>query len=152
VQFTNGGVPSIVSSLDLNNPSTYVWAGGRVNIQNELRETRTKGAHADLTWGDKSFNIKGGLAYDDINRRIRGQDNSAAWQAAVCGNNPSVFLMGPNGAPNCDGASTPGASAAGLRHGRHGWPHGHADVRRFADPGRRAGQLHRARPVRQAGD
>jgi TonB-dependent receptor len=117
VQFTNGGVPSIVSSLDLNNPATYVWAGGRVNIQNELRETRTKGAHTDLTWGDKSFNIKGGLAYDDINRRIRGQDNSAAWQAAVCGNNPSVFLLGPNGAPPCDGANTPGASAAALYPG-----------------------------------
>ncbi|UGQ47592.1 TonB-dependent receptor [Massilia endophytica] len=112
-----GGIPSIVSNLDLNNPSTYVWGGGRVNIQNELRETRTKGLHTDLTWGDKSFNIRTGVAYDDINRRIRAQENSAAWQAAVCGNNPSVFLQGPNGAPPCDGASTPGASAAALYPG-----------------------------------
>lgn len=113
----NGGIPSIVSSVDLNNPNNYVWAGGRVNIQNELRETKTKGFHSDLTWGDKDFNVKGGIAYDDINRRIRGQDNSGAWQAAICGNNPSVFLQGPNGGPACDGASTPGASAAGLYPG-----------------------------------
>jgi TonB-dependent receptor len=113
----NGGEPSIQSSLDLNNPASYQWAGGRVNIQNELRETTNKGFHTDLTWGDRKFNVKGGLAYDEIDRRIRAQDNSAAWQAAVCGNNPSVFLQGPNGAPNCDGASTPGASAAALYPG-----------------------------------
>jgi len=113
----NGGVPSITYNKDLNDPANFVWAGGRVNIQNELRETSTKGFHTDLTWGDAKLNLKAGIAYDDIDRRIRGQDNSAAWQAAVCGNNPNVFLQGPNGAPNCDGASTPGASAAGLYPG-----------------------------------
>ncbi|GGY60593.1 TonB-dependent receptor [Pseudoduganella albidiflava] len=113
----NGGVPSIVSNLDLNNPASYQWVGGRVNIQNELRETKTKGFHTNLAWGDKKLTIRGGFAWDDINRRIRAQDNSAAWQAAVCGNNPSVFLQGPNGAPPCDGASTPGASAAALYPG-----------------------------------
>lgn len=118
VQYTNdGGVPTMVSNTDLNNPASYVWSGGRVNIQNELRETDTRGFHSNLTWGDKAFNVKLGVAYDDIDRRIRGQDNSAAWQAAVCGNNPSIFLQGPNGAPACDGASTPGASAAALYPG-----------------------------------
>ena len=114
---TSGGVPSITFNKDLNDPSQYVWAGGRVNIQNELRETSTKGFHTDLTWGDNKLNLKLGYAYDDIDRRIRGQDNSAAWQAAVCGNNPSVFIQGPNGAPPCDGANTPGASAAALYPG-----------------------------------
>jgi TonB-dependent receptor len=113
----SGGVPSITFNKDVNDPANFVWAGGRVNIQNELRETSTKGFHTDLTWGDARLNLKAGVAYDDIDRRIRGQDNSAAWQAAVCGNNPNVFLQGPNGAPNCDGASTPGASAAGLYPG-----------------------------------
>jgi TonB-dependent receptor len=112
-----GGVPSISFNQDVNNPANFVWAGGRVNIQNELRETATKGLHTDLTWGDARLFLKAGIAYDDIDRRIRGQDNSAAWQAAVCGNNPSVFLQGPNGAPSCDGASTPGASAASLYPG-----------------------------------
>jgi TonB-dependent receptor len=95
----NGGVPSITFNQDVNNPANFVWAGGRVNIQNEVRETSTKGFHTDLTWGDAKLSLKAGLAYDDIDRRIRGQDNSAAWQAAVCGNNPSVFIQGPNGAP-----------------------------------------------------
>ena len=114
---SGGGAPRITNSLDVNNPANLVWAGGRVNIQNELRETSTKGFHSDLTWGDSKLMVKVGIAYDDIDRRIRGQDNSAAWQAAVCGNNPSVFLQGPNGAPPCDGASTPGASAAALYPG-----------------------------------
>jgi TonB-dependent receptor len=113
----NGGVPSIVSNMDLNNPANYQWVGGRVNVQNELRETETKGFHTNLAWGDKKLTVKGGFAWDDIDRTIRGQDNSAAWQAAVCGNNPTVFLQGPNGAPPCNGASTPGASAAGLYPG-----------------------------------
>jgi TonB-dependent receptor len=113
----NGGVPSIVSNMDLNNPANYQWIGGRVNVQNELRETETKGFHTNLAWGDKKLTVKGGFAWDDIDRTIRGQDNSAAWQAAVCGNNPSVFLQGPNGAPPCNGASTPGASAAALYPG-----------------------------------
>jgi len=107
----NGGIPSIVSNIDLNNPANYVWSGGRVNIQNEFRKTETKGFHGDLTWGDDKFNIKGGVAYDDINRRINATDNSAAWQAAVCGNNPNVFLLGPNGAPTCNGAVAPGSAA-----------------------------------------
>jgi TonB-dependent receptor len=114
----NGGaMPSITFNQDVNNPANFVWAGGRVNIQNELRETSTKGFHSDLTWGDAKLNVRAGIAYDDIDRRIRGQDNSAAWQAAVCGNNPNVFLQGPNGAPPCDGASTPGASASALYPG-----------------------------------
>ncbi|USX17878.1 TonB-dependent receptor [Oxalobacteraceae bacterium OTU3REALA1] len=113
----NGGVPSIVSNMDLNNPANYQWVGGRVNVQNELRETETKGFHTNLAWGDKKLTVKGGFAWDDIDRTIRGQDNSAAWQAAVCGNNPTVFLQGPNGAPPCNGASTPGASAAALYPG-----------------------------------
>ena len=118
VTYANGGgVPSIASSVDLNNPASYVWTGGRVNIQNELRETETKGFHTNLAWGDRKLTIKGGFAWDDIDRTIRAQDNSAAWQAAVCGNNPTVFLQGPNGAPPCDGANTPGASAAALYPG-----------------------------------
>ncbi|MHA4868051.1 TonB-dependent receptor [Duganella sp. PWIR1] len=113
----NGGIPSVVASTNLNDPNSYVWNTGRVNVQNEFRKTETKGFHSDLAWGDEKFNLKGGVAYDDITRRINATDNSAAWQAAVCGNNPSVFLLGPNGAPPCNGASTPGASAAALYPG-----------------------------------
>src|SRR5262249_19359775 len=37
--------------------------------------------------------------------------NSGAWQAAVCGNNPTVWLPSPNGAPGCTGNSTPGTNS-----------------------------------------
>ena len=33
----------IDSNVDLNNPANFGWAGGRVNIQDEKRETETKG-------------------------------------------------------------------------------------------------------------
>ncbi len=117
VNYVNGEVPSIGTNVDLNNPANFQWNGGRVNLQKEIRDTETKGGRINFTWGDKIFNVSSGLAYDDISRRIRAFDNSGAWQAATCGNNPSVFLLGPNGAPPCDGASTPGASAAALYPG-----------------------------------
>ena len=118
VDYTNGGgTPTIATNIDLNNPANFVWSGGRVNLQEEFRNTETKGGRFNFTWGDNPFNVKAGAAYDDISRRIRAKDNSGAWQAATCGNNPNVFLLGPNGAPACDGANTPGASAAGLYPG-----------------------------------
>ncbi len=107
-----GGIPTIATNVDLNNPANFGWAGGRVNQQEEFRNTETKGFRTNLTWGDKAFNVKGGVAFDDISRRIRARDNSGAWQAAVCGNNPSVFLLGPNGGPACNGANAPGSAAA----------------------------------------
>jgi TonB-dependent receptor len=112
VDYANdGGIPSIQSNVDLNNPANFVWAGGRVNIQDERRHTETKGARWNLRWGDDDFNVRVGGAYDDISRRIRGFDNSQAWQNAVCGDQPSVFLPGPNTQPPCQGLSTatPGA-------------------------------------------
>ncbi len=108
----NGGVPILASNVDLNNPANFQWNGGRVNQQEELRDTETKGVRANLTWGDKELSVKTGFAFDDISRRIRAKDNSGAWQSAVCGNNPTVVLAGPNsGLPGCTGASTGPASA-----------------------------------------
>src|SRR4029078_6755263 len=50
-------------------------------------------------------------AYDDVKRRITAFDNSQAWQNAVCGDNPNVFLPSPNPHPPCQGlaTATPGA-------------------------------------------
>jgi TonB-dependent receptor len=114
VNFDNaaGGVPNITSNVDLNNPANFGWSGGRLNQQEEFRDTETKGGRANLTWGDKTLNIRAGVAFDDISRTIRARDNSGAWQAATCGNNPSVYLLGPNGGPSCDGANAPGSAAA----------------------------------------
>jgi TonB-dependent receptor len=103
----DGGIPSIQSNVDLNNPASFGWAGGRVNIQDEYRTTDTKGAHLNFTLGKGGpINLQFGAAYDDILRRISGTDNSQAWQNAVCGDNPSVFVPGPNSQPPCQGLST----------------------------------------------
>jgi TonB-dependent receptor len=110
----NGGVPRLQSSLDLNNPANFGWAGGgRVNIQNELRETETKGTRASLTFGDGQLSVTVGGAYDDVSREIRALDNSQAWQNAVCGNNPNVYLEAPNRQPECLGLNQPGTTPAG---------------------------------------
>ena len=110
----NGDVPSITSNVDLNNPASFGWNGGRVNIQDERRTTETKGVRGDLTWGGTPFNIQVGAAYDDVSRRIDAFDNSQAWQNAVCGDQPSVFLPSPNQQPPCQGLNVAGAAPPGY--------------------------------------
>ncbi len=111
----NGGIPEIKSSLDLNNPANFGWyTGSRVNMQDERRLNKNNGVRGDLTWGDRGLNVTVGGAYDNISRRIRGYDNTGAWQNAVCGNNPSVNLPSPNLQPPCEGLSAPGAAPAGY--------------------------------------
>ena len=112
VNYTNGVVPVIDSSLNLNDPANFGWAGGRVNMQDERRETETKGARANLTFGDDALSVSVGGAYDEVSREIRAFDNSTAWQNAVCGNNPNVELPSPNSQPPCQGLSQPGAAPA----------------------------------------
>jgi TonB-dependent receptor len=104
----NGGIPSIQSSVDLDNPANFGWnAGTRVNIQDEKRDTQTKGVRANFTWGKGGpVNLQFGGAYDDILRKITALDNSQAWQNAVCGDNPNIFVMSPNGQPACQGLTT----------------------------------------------
>lgn len=109
VNYANGAgalYPSITSNLDLNNPANFQWNGGRVNIQSEKRYTYTNGAHLNLNWGGDEIALKTGLAYDEAYRNIVGYDNSQAWQNAVCGDNPSVYLPGPNSQPPCQGLNT----------------------------------------------
>ncbi len=116
VTYTNdGGIPTIQSGLDLNDPANFGWnAGSRVNIQDERRLNISKGARGDLTWGAKALNLKVGGAFDNVSRRITGYDNSQAWQNAVCGNNPSAFVNSPNSQPPCEGLNAPGAAPAGY--------------------------------------
>lgn len=105
-----GGIPTITSNVDLNNPANFGWAGGgRVQLSGEERRTETKGVRGSLLFGDeKKFSVRVGAAYDDTSRRISPFDNSNAWSAAICGNNPNVLLPGPNRQPLCDGANQPG--------------------------------------------
>ncbi|MDQ8757149.1 TonB-dependent receptor [Sphingosinicella sp. LHD-64] len=115
VEYSNdGSIPDIQSNVDLNDPANFIWTGGRVNIQSEERKTFTRGIRGNLVWGDDEFNIRVGGAYDDIQRRIEAFDNSQAWQNAVCGNDPSVFLPNPNTQPPCQGLDAPGAAPPGY--------------------------------------
>lgn len=131
--YTNtDGHPTFTSNVDLNNPASFGWNGGRVNIQSEARQTQTRGLHTDLKWGTPTFNIQVGLAYDDTSRKITPYDNSQFWQNAVCGNNPNVQLFAPNTQPACKGEVITNTAAAitagypsypGLGTGASaGWP------------------------------
>ena len=109
VNYANtGGMPAIQSNVDLNNPANFGWnTGSRVNIQDEKRDTVTKGVRANFTWGKGAdVNLQFGGSYDDIWRQIRAYDNSQAWQNAVCGDNPNIYVQTPNGEPACQGLST----------------------------------------------
>lgn len=105
-----GDVPSIETNVDLNDPGIgWTFAGGRVNVQNEERKTRTSGTHWDLTIGeDDRISAKAGVAYDDVSRRITAYDNSQRWQNYTCGGlsatqTPTSPLPSPN--PPCNGAA-----------------------------------------------
>lgn len=76
--------PVITTNRDLGDPGLG-WRWYRVNAASVKRATTTRGAHIDLTWGDKDNNIKAGGAYDYASRTIRAYDNSPAFQTAVCG-------------------------------------------------------------------
>jgi TonB-dependent receptor len=105
VQYQNGTVPVIESSVDLNDPNAgWTWAGGRVNIQNERRVTDTEGGRLDVRFGRDALNVQVGAAFDDVSRRIVALDNSREWQQLVCGGG-GPFIPAPAPAPGCNGAA-----------------------------------------------
>ena len=106
--FTNNGVfPTQTINLDLNDPNNFEWDRGRVNMQAERRYTYTLGGHLDVMYGGDNFAVKVGAAYDETYRLITAIQNDSPWQNAVCGDNPNVFLPGPNsGLPTCTGQNT----------------------------------------------
>jgi len=95
VTYTNtNGMPTMASDLDLNDPDLgWSWNGGRVNVQNEHRLTKTSNARVDLQLGgDDKNNVKVGIAWDKNFRKILGFDNSAAWQTYVLSQIPDASL------------------------------------------------------------
>lgn len=116
---TGGDYPSIVSSRDLNDPNLgWTFVGGRLNVQNELRETETKGTRWDFTVGrEDGINLRFGGAYDDVSRTIDARDNSQRWQNFVCGgggagSGPTNTL--PTANPACDGRAGSAVLASQL--------------------------------------
>jgi TonB-dependent receptor len=119
VTYTNNGGdrPTITPSKSLNDPNLgWVWAGGRVNVQNEKRVTATKGAHFDVTFGeDKAVNFKVGAAYDDVSRAITAIDNSGRWQTFTCGGGGvTPQSPAPSPVPGCDGRAGSAVPQASL--------------------------------------
>lgn len=102
---TGGDYPQVTTNIDLNDPNAgWVFAGGRLNIANEKRTTETDGAHVDYRFGDSVQNIRMGLAYDEVSRKISARDNSARWEDVVCrdgldtaGNSPVTGRAACNG-------------------------------------------------------
>lgn len=129
VSYTNNAdVPTYESSLNLNDPNAgWTWAGGRLNIQNEERETETDGFHLDYRFGDDSNNIKVGVASDTIKRSIRGYDNSGRWEDVACrngldadGNSPTTGRAACNGL-NPNSAVPQSELASYLKPGPYGF-------------------------------
>lgn len=109
----DGTIPVVTTNIDLNDPRNFGWnAGARVNLNGEDRETETKGIRGSLLFGDKSrVSVRVGGAYDETRRRITPFDNTNPWQNAICGNGPSVSLLGPNTATTpCTGLNQRGAT------------------------------------------
>ncbi|GGY64952.1 TonB-dependent receptor [Cellvibrio zantedeschiae] len=104
----NGNVPTFTpKGVNLNDPAAgWTWAGGRLNIQNEERDTETDGIHVDYRFGDDTNNVKVGIAKDTIKRAIRGYDNSARWEDVACRNGLDASGNSPaTGRAACDGMS-----------------------------------------------
>jgi TonB-dependent receptor len=121
--------PTIATNIDLNNPANYQWGGsaafgngGRVNLQDEKRFTVTDGVHGDVKWGDESFSLQAGGAFDHAFRSIIAIDDSGRWQNAICGDNPNVYLPGPNNGNGvgCNGQNTP--APIGAANPVTNWP------------------------------
>lgn len=102
-----GDVPTFKTNVSLNDPAAgWTWAGGRVNIQNEERDTKTDGIHVDYRFGDDSNNVKIGVAADKIKRAIRAYDNTDRWQDVACRNGLDANGNSPTtGRAACDGLS-----------------------------------------------
>jgi len=102
--------PQFSANIDINDPANFQWYGGRVNLQAEKRYTFTNGIHADVTYGTDILNLKTGVTFDQAHRVITAYDNSQAWQNAVCGNQPNVYLAAPNSQPPCEGLAVSGSA------------------------------------------
>lgn len=122
---TGGAIPTITSSVDLNDPNSWQWLVtdrggtdvGRVNLQDEKRETETAGGRFALTWGDSDLSLGFGAAYDELSRDIRPFGADAQWSAQVCGGNPANVQFGPNAQPACRGETS-----AQIIAGVNGYP------------------------------
>lgn len=113
---TDGTYPTQQINLNLNDPGNYEWNLGRVNLAGEKRYVYTLGAHTDITYGGDVLAVKVGGAYDESYRMIASYEYSSFWQAAICGGNPNIVLLGPNSPPAaCTGQAAPAVPAGWVK-------------------------------------
>ncbi|MCY4744685.1 TonB-dependent receptor [Pelomonas sp. UHG3] len=114
-----GELPRYSSNLNINDPANFGWyqAGqGLSGLRMDLYDRRntTNGFRANAKYGDEMFNIKAGVAYDDIERRYRSYGVADAWMNVACGGNMNYRFFAPNTQlrqPGCDGRTTTGVMA-----------------------------------------
>jgi TonB-dependent receptor len=115
-----GEVPRYSSNLNINDPANFGWyqAGqGLSGLRMDLYDRRntTNGGRLNVKWGDDKFNLKAGVARDDIERRYRSFAVADAWMNVACGGNMNYRFFQPNTqlqSPGCDGRTTTGALPA----------------------------------------
>ena len=100
----------------LNNPASFGWNGGRVNVQEEKRQVRTSGLRAAVNVDTDGVDLKFGGAYDNVSRRISSLNNDAYWSNIVCGRNLNVYLPAPNttNKNGCNGTGVAGSAATAF--------------------------------------
>jgi TonB-dependent receptor len=115
-----GELPIYGSNLNINDPANFGWyqAGqGLSGLRMDLYDRRntTDGGRLNVKWGDEKFNVKAGVARDDIERRYRSYGVADAWMNVACGGNMNYRFFQPNTqlqSPGCDGRTTTGAVPA----------------------------------------
>jgi hypothetical protein len=110
VNFTNGEIPTIATNINLNDPTLFVWDGGRVNQQEEFRKTEAKGGRLNSQVGRQQLQREGWPRLRRHRASHHGARQYRAWQAAVCGNNRAC---------SCS-ARTERRLQRGQHSGRHG--------------------------------
>jgi TonB-dependent receptor len=115
-----GELPTYGSNLNINDPANFGWhqAGqGLSGLRMDLYDRRntTGGGRVNVKWGDEKFNVKAGVARDDIERVYRSYAVADAWMNVACGGNMNYRFFQPNTqlqSPGCDGRTTSGAVPA----------------------------------------
>ena len=82
-------------NVDLNNPRQLRLERRPREPAGRVPRDRDQGRALQLHLGRQDAQRQGGRARTTTSRARSAHDNSGAWQAATCGNNPSVFLLGP---------------------------------------------------------
>ncbi len=111
---TSGDFPTFSYANDANDPNAG-WQWLRVNLQAEQRVTETEGAHADFTWGDDQFNLRFGVAWDNISRTITALDNTNPWSNFICGGGAPPPPPGGSAAP-CNGGAGSAITTANIHN------------------------------------